>query len=158
MLSKKTKQTDRQPYTSMIFDVALAQMLSHEATKQCADPWWRLPQGRAVVLTGGLLVVGFVDSCLGSRLSYWAYGAAAFAGLAPVACRALGAAPAGVLLSVEMLITITTVGAVLIGASAQAAMVVFLFAVSELLEIVAPERQHGRALIGITKDRAGGSE
>ncbi|MFX9938899.1 heavy metal translocating P-type ATPase, partial [Acinetobacter baumannii] len=61
-------------------------------------------------------------------------------GLIPIARRAISAARAGTPFSIEMLMTIAAVGAVIIGATEEAATVVFLFLIGELLEGVAASR------------------
>lgn len=58
-------------------------------------------------------------------------------GLIPIARRAFMAARAGTPFSIEMLMTIAAVGALIINATEEAAAVVFLFLVGELLEGVA---------------------
>jgi Cd2+/Zn2+-exporting ATPase len=66
--------------------------------------------------------------------------AALCVGLLPIASRAFAAARAGTPFSIETLMTIAAVGAVIIGAAEEAAAVVFLFLVGELLEGVAASR------------------
>ncbi|WP_416193160.1 hypothetical protein [Nitrobacter sp. TKz-YC01] len=66
-------------------------------------------------------------------------------GLVPIATRAISAASAGTPFSIEMLITIAGVGAAVIGATEEAATVLLLFLIGELLEGVAA----GRARAGI---------
>jgi len=61
-------------------------------------------------------------------------------GLVPVARRAIMAATAGSPFTIESLMSIAAVGAVLIGATEEAAVVVFLFLIGELLEGVAAGR------------------
>ena len=61
-------------------------------------------------------------------------------GLVPIAKRAVMAALAGIPFTIEMLMTIAAIGAVIIGAAEEAALVVFLFAVGEVLEGVAADR------------------
>jgi Cd2+/Zn2+-exporting ATPase len=61
-------------------------------------------------------------------------------GLVPIARRAFAAALAGTPFSIEMLMTIAAVGAVIIHAGEEAATVVFLFLVGELLEGVAARK------------------
>ena len=67
----------------------------------------------------------------------WAFIAAMLVGLVPIARRAVMAAFAGIPFSIEMLMSIAAIGAVIIGAGEEAATVVFLFLVGELLEGVA---------------------
>jgi Zn2+/Cd2+-exporting ATPase len=117
-----------------------AQPGTDEPTKQFWHQLRTSHEGRETVLTGGLLAAAFIDSALGPHFSYWVYSAAALAGLAPVACRALMRAITGTRFTVEMLVTAATLGAILIGAAAVAAIVVFLFAVAEFLKAIAPPR------------------
>ena len=96
---------------------------------------------RLVALTGALLALAWaLHFILPGRQSAWAFAAACLIGLAPVARRAVAAARAGQPFTIEMLMTIAAVGAVLIGATEEAATVVFLFLVGELLEGVAAGR------------------
>jgi Cd2+/Zn2+-exporting ATPase len=69
-----------------------------------------------------------------------AFLAALSVGLVPIARRAFAAARSGTPFSIEMLMTVAAVGAVAIGATEEAAAVVFLFLVGELLEGVAAGR------------------
>ena len=73
-------------------------------------------------------------------IGLWAFIAAMLVGLVPIARRAFMAARAGTPFSIEMLMTIAAVGAVIINAGEEAATVVFLFLVGELLEGVAAGR------------------
>jgi Zn2+/Cd2+-exporting ATPase len=61
-------------------------------------------------------------------------------GLVPIGGRAFNAAISGTPFSIEMLMTIAAIGAVFIGATEEAATVVFLFLIGELLEGVAASR------------------
>jgi cation transport ATPase len=70
-------------------------------------------------------------------IASYAFLAAMLVGLVPIARRAFMAALAGTPFSIEMLMTIAAVGAVIIGAGEEAAAVVFLFLIGELLEGVA---------------------
>jgi Cd2+/Zn2+-exporting ATPase len=115
-----------------------------------AGPWWRSPKGRRVVSTAAALLVAAVLSALEPALSYWAYVGAALIGAAPVVRRAVVAALAGTPFSMEMLMSIAVGGAAAIGAAEEAAVVVFLFAVGELLENVAAG--HARAGIRALMD------
>ena len=67
----------------------------------------------------------------------------------PVAWRAITAARYGTPFSIEMLMTIAAVGAVIIGAQEEAAAVVFLFLVGEMLEGVAAGRAR-KSIQGLT--------
>ncbi len=107
--------------------------------------WWRSRKGRLALGIGGLLAAAFVTSHLDPAISRWAYLAAAVAGLVPFVRRAVAGAFSGTPFSIETLMSIAVIGAIAIGAAEEAAVVVFLFAVGELLESVAA----GRARAGI---------
>nr|WP_314070942.1 heavy metal translocating P-type ATPase [uncultured Roseococcus sp.] len=108
-------------------------------------PWWRGAKARLGAILGGLTTVGFIASLAAPSIEHWAYMPAALLGLAFFGRKAIAAARAGSPFSIEMLMSIATVGAIAIGAAAEAAIVVLLFTVGELLEGVAA----GRARAGI---------
>jgi len=125
-------------YIPVHFDAA-ATINSHAARKPRRH-WWTLDQTQAVISTAGFIAAAFYISTFRPDLSYWAFGVAALAGLVPVAHRAAIGAVLGVPFGIETLMTLATVGAVLIGAAEEAAVVIFLFAVGEFLETIAAER------------------
>lgn len=111
----------------------------HEATPAGVS-WYQTNKGRLVLLTGALLAGAWSLSLVWHGASYWLFFAACVIGLVPVARRAFAAAAAGMPFTIEMLMTIAATGALLIGAAEEAALVVFLFAVGEVLEGVAADR------------------
>ncbi len=114
-----------------------------------AAPAWRRwthdPKARLALAIGGLLVLGFLAAEAAPGGDRWAYLPAALLGLPYFARKAVAAARAGSPFSIEMLMSIATLGAILIGATSEAAVVAFLFTVGELLEGLAV----GRARAGI---------
>jgi Cd2+/Zn2+-exporting ATPase len=108
-------------------------------------PWWRAAKARLVFLIGGLLVAAWVLAHGLPGLATWFWLAATLAGLLPFGRRALALARAGSPFSIETLMSVAALGAIAIGATEEAALVVFLFALGELLENVAA----GRARAGI---------
>ncbi|CDM59060.1 MULTISPECIES: heavy metal translocating P-type ATPase [Rhizobium] len=102
-----------------------------------AGPWWQGKKGRLTILSGAALVVAYVIGHLVPAIAPYAFIVAMLVGLVPIARRAVVAAFAGTPFSIEMLMTIAAVGAVIINAGEEAATVVFLFLVGELLEGVA---------------------
>ncbi|WP_113273957.1 heavy metal translocating P-type ATPase [Agrobacterium cavarae] len=100
-------------------------------------PWWKSKKGRATLLAGAALVVAYVIGHLVPSIQFYAFAIAMLVGLVPIARRAVMAALAGTPFSIEMLMTIAAVGALAINATEEAAAVVFLFLVGELLEGVA---------------------
>lgn len=109
------------------------------------QPWWKTRKGRLVLGLGVLLAFAFLVATARPDLSQWAYGAAALIGLVPFARRALAGAMSGTPFSIETLMSVAAAGALAIGAAEEATVVIFLFAIGELLETVAA----GRARAGI---------
>jgi Zn2+/Cd2+-exporting ATPase len=100
-------------------------------------PWWQSKKGRLTIFSGVALVVAYVVGHLLPSIAPYAFIVAMLVGLVPIARRAVMAALSGTPFSIEMLMTIAAVGAVIINAGEEAATVVFLFLVGELLEGVA---------------------
>ncbi len=105
-----------------------------------AGPWWKSPKAKLTAAAGLALIVAYGAGKLVPAVVPWAFNAAMLFGLVPIVRRAFMAARAGTPFSIEMLMTIAAVGAVIIGAAEEAAAVVFLFLVGELLEGVAAGR------------------
>ena len=104
-------------------------------------PWYRDGRIRRTVASGVALAIAAALAHALPAQGLWFFGLAMLIGLVPVARRAImGAWLAGTPFSIEMLMTIAAVGAVALGATQEAAVVVFLFLVGELLEGVAAGR------------------
>ncbi|MDQ7778035.1 MAG: heavy metal translocating P-type ATPase [Paracoccus aminovorans] len=118
----------------------------HDDPAERGLPWYRTGKGRLVMLTGALLALAWAVELLASaRIGGWAFLAACLIGVAPIAVRAAQALRLGQPFTIEGLMTIAALGALVIRAAEEAALVVFLFAVGELLEGVAA----GKARDGI---------
>lgn len=100
-------------------------------------PWWRGKKGLLTIACGIAVVVAYAVGHVFPAIAAYAFTAAMLVGLIPIGRRAFMAAMAGTPFSIEMLMTIAAVGAVFINAAEEAAAVVFLFLVGELLEGVA---------------------
>ncbi len=100
-------------------------------------PWWKSKKGRMTILAGLALVIAYGIGHLFPAIQIYAFALAMLVGLVPIARRAIMAAFAGTPFSIEMLMTIAAIGALIINATEEAAAVVFLFLVGELLEGVA---------------------
>jgi Cd2+/Zn2+-exporting ATPase len=107
---------------------------------QGGGSWWKGRQATALVVVAAALGAAYGLNYLVPSAGPWAFIAALLIGLVPIARRAISAARAGSPFSIEMLMTVAAVGAVLIGALEEAATVIFLFLIGELLEGVAAER------------------
>lgn len=103
-------------------------------------PWWQTAKARLALACGLALLTAYGLGLVAPVLGHWAFLGALLVGLIPIARRALAGAFAGTPFSIETLMTIAAVGAVIIGATEEAATVVLLFLVGELLEGVAASR------------------
>lgn len=110
-----------------------------------AVAWWRTKKGQLTLLSGALTVLGALLHFGVGVEERWAFLPAAVLGFVFFAPRAWAGARAGTPFSIETLVVLATAGALAIGASSEAAVVIFLFLVGELLEGVAA----GRARAGI---------
>lgn len=103
------------------------------------QPWWRAPKARLMAL---LLVVGGLGliAWLAGLSEQLAFLPTALIGLAYFGRRAIAGARAGTPFSIEMLVSLATAGAVVMGASSEAALVNVLFLLGEMLEGLAARR------------------
>lgn len=121
-----------------------------------AGLWWQSRKGRLTILSGAALVAAYTVGHLVPAIASYAFIVAMLVGLVPIARRAIIAALSGTPFSIEMLMTIAAVGAVIINAGEEAATVVFLFLVGEMLEGVAAgkARESIQSLAGLVPKNA----
>ena len=113
----------------------------HDDPADRGKRWFQTAKGKLVIVTGLLLAGAWVvDLTGGHEIGYWAFLAACLIGVAPVAQRGFAALRMGQAFTIESLMTIAAIGALFIGAAEEAALVVFLFAVGEVLEGVAANK------------------
>ena len=117
----------------------------HDDPADRGKRWFQTAKGRLVIFTALLLGAAWIIEYLAPEIGKWAFVAACLIGVAPVAQRAFAALRMGQPFTIESLMTIAAVGALFIDAAEEAALVVFLFAVGEVLEGVAA----GKARDGI---------
>ncbi|QFP76746.1 heavy metal translocating P-type ATPase [Deinococcus sp. AJ005] len=108
-------------------------------------PWYAGKQGKLVIFSGVLLALAWGFGFIEPGLSVYGYVAATILGVWPLAKQAWASARLGDPFSINMLVSLAAIGAVAIGQAAEGAVVVFFFAIGELLEGVAA----GRARAGI---------
>lgn len=123
----------------------LAGTAVNEPGQPAEKVWWSTRKGQLVIGTGALLAVAAFVSRVEPAWSLWIYISATMAGLVPIGRRALAGARSGTPFSIETLMSIAAIGAAAIGQAGEAAIVIFLFALGELLEGVAA----GRARAGV---------
>ncbi|MCG3861241.1 heavy metal translocating P-type ATPase [Psychrobacter faecalis] len=102
--------------------------------------WWQSRKGKQVVGVGILMGVAYALSLLFPDYGMWAFAVAVIVGVFPFVRKALALAMTGTPFSIEMLMSVAAIGALIIGEPEEAAAVVFLFSVGELLESVAADR------------------
>ena len=114
------------------------------------------PKGRLTAACGAGLLAAYLAGLFAPELGRWTFLAAMLTGLVPIARRAFAASRAGSPFSIETLMSVAAVGAVAIGATEEAAVVVFLFLIGELLEGLAAERARAsiRGLAALTPKTA----
>jgi Cd2+/Zn2+-exporting ATPase len=117
---------------------------------QSSGPWYRSRKGMLTITSGVALIAAYAIGKAVPSIAGYAFVAAMLIGLVPIARRAVMAALAGTPFSIEMLMTIAAVGAVIIGAGEEGAAVVFLFLVGELLEGVAASKARA-SIQGLTE-------
>ena len=117
----------------------------HDDPADRGKRWYQTAKGKLVIFTALLLGAAWIIEYLTPEIGKWAFVAACLIGVAPVAQRAFAALRMGQPFTIESLMTIAAIGALFIDAAEEAALVVFLFAVGEVLEGVAA----GKARDGI---------
>ena len=118
---------------------------AHGDDNELGVTWWRTGKARLAGLLALLVGAAWALAHVFPAEAHWLYLAATLAAVLPFGRRALALARAGTPFSIETLMVTAALGAVAIGAAEEAAVVVLLFAVGELLEGVAA----GRARAGI---------
>ncbi|GLQ12420.1 ATPase [Devosia yakushimensis] len=102
--------------------------------------WYQTPKARLTIVCAVALGLAYGLGQALPDMGYWFFLAAMLIGLVPIARRAFAAAVTGTPFSIETLMSVAAVGAIFIGAAEEAAVVVVLFLVGELLEGVATAR------------------
>ncbi len=127
---------------------------SQSSTEQ--QRWWQSRKGKQVISLGVLMSVAYALSLLFPDYGMWAFAVAVIVGVFPFARKALALAMTGTPFSIEMLMSVAALGALIIGEPEEAAAVVFLFSVGELLESVAADRARAgiRALASLVPKTA----
>lgn len=115
------------------------------ATPQTAhhQRWWQTRKGKQVVGLGMLMGAAYALALFFPTYGAWVFAAAVIVGVYPFARKALALGLSGTPFSIETLMSVAALGALVIGEAEEAAAVVFLFSIGELLESLAAG--HARA-------------
>ncbi|EEP90873.1 zinc/cadmium/mercury/lead-transporting ATPase [Yersinia kristensenii] len=112
---------------------------SHTASKNAA-PESRIREYLPIILLTTLMLISWGISLFSIQLSEFAFIATTIVGLIPVATKAWKLIRSGTPFAIETLMSVAAIGAMFIGATAEAAMVLLLFMIGELLESYAANR------------------
>ncbi len=123
----------------------------HDDAADAGKAWWATRKAKLVWLLAALVGTAWVAGWLAPAASHWLHLAATLAALLPFGRRAWALARAGTPFSIETLMVTAALGATAIGAAEEAALVVLLFALGEMLEGVAASRARAgiRALVAL---------
>ncbi|SJM37938.1 Lead, cadmium, zinc and mercury-transporting ATPase [Psychrobacter pasteurii] len=142
--SKTTAKDVEKTIKSLGFDITEVSE-SHDASNMTDDSleaqhWWQSKKGKQVVVLGTLMSAAYVFSLIFPSYGTWVFALAVIIGVTPFARTAWALARTGTPFSIEMLMSVAAIGALIIGEAEEAAAVVFLFSVGELFESVAADR------------------
>ncbi len=130
----------------------------HEAveSRETAQVWWRSAKVRQVAIYAATLAVAVALGRVFPALERWLLLAALAFGLLPIVRSAIALILSGTWFSIESLMSVAAIGAVLIGDVIEAAVVVLLFLVGEVLENLAARsaRSSIEGLKNLTPSRA----
>lgn len=117
-------------------------------------PWWR--RYRDILLLLVLMLAGAAGAQLSAPAGSTLFTLATLWGLVPIARQAWRLARSGSPFTIETLMTVAASGALFLGETAEAAMVLLLFMMGERLESLAASRarQGVKALMALVPDRA----
>lgn len=118
---------------------SLVDTQSHTASKNTA-PESRIREYLPIILLTTLMLISWGISLFSIQLSEFAFIATTIVGLIPVATKAWKLIRSGTPFAIETLMSVAAIGAMFIGATAEAAMVLLLFMIGELLESYAANR------------------
>lgn len=115
-------------------------LLGTQSTQADQPKTSRLGEFGPLLLLTTLMIVSWALSMVNPELSRIAFIATTLVGLAPVATKAVRLIRSGTPFAIETLMSVAAIGALFIGATAEAAMVLLLFMVGEMLESYAANR------------------
>jgi Cd2+/Zn2+-exporting ATPase len=137
-------------------DAMPAGLHGHDDEDEDGVAWWRTGKARLTIVAAAGFALAWIIVAALPQFGHWPFALAMLVGLVPIARRAFMAARFGSPFSIETLMTIAAVGAVAIGASEEAAVVVVLFLIGEMLEGAAARRARSsiRALSELVPETA----
>ena len=110
------------------------------ATNQTTSPESPFSEYLPIALLTMLMLISWGISLFSTELSEFAFAATTIVGLIPIVTKAWKLTRSGTPFAIETLMSVAAIGAMFIGATAEAAMVLLLFMIGELLESYAANR------------------
>lgn len=108
--------------------------------RRSAKAWWQAPKAKQLGIAAAAIGGAYLATFLQPDIEYWAFTLATVIAVWPIARKAFVAARYGAFFTIQMLMTIAAIGAVIIGEQEEAAVVILLFTLGEMLEGLAADR------------------
>ncbi|CNJ14283.1 zinc/cadmium/mercury/lead-transporting ATPase [Yersinia mollaretii] len=126
------------------------------AENKVAESESRLREYLPIALLTLLMLISWSISLFSTELAEFAFAATTIVGLIPVTTKAWKLIRSGTPFAIETLMSVAAIGAMFIGATAEAAMVLLLFMIGELLESYAANRARRgvKALMALVPEEA----
>lgn len=123
---------------------------------QQSVPWWLQPDNLRIGTIGAAMAIGAIAAPWSTEWAMWIFTLTCLFGLFPIARKAWKLAQSGTPFAIETLMTVAALGALYLGETAEAAMVLLLFLIGERLEGVAAARARSgvQALMALVPDMA----
>ncbi|MCG3724755.1 zinc/cadmium/mercury/lead-transporting ATPase [Vibrio cincinnatiensis] len=124
--------------------------------EQNPEPWLLQSDNLRIVIISAAMGVGAIVSQWSSEWAMWIFTLTCLLGLFPIARKAGQLAKSGTPFAIETLMTVAALGALYLGETAEAAMVLLLFLIGERLEGIAASRARSgvQALMALVPERA----
>jgi Cd2+/Zn2+-exporting ATPase len=102
--------------------------------------WWHSRKARFIAVVAVLSLMAFISGRVFPAYRAYGWSLVAVLALIPIVRRSYAGATSGTPFSIETLMSIAAIGALVIGAAQEAVTVIFLFAVGEMLEGIAASK------------------
>lgn len=143
--SQTQKQHIEQAVTALGYQITAVTGAELFKPSEPEQAWWQSKKGQLVCGLAAMLLSAGLMMWLAPDYAGWAFTACVLLGVVPFCKQSIALWRAGSPFSIELLVSIAAIGALFIGEVQEAAAVVFLFSLGELLEQIAANR----ARIGI---------
>ncbi len=124
--------------------------------KRSDTPWFKHKANLRILSLSGLMLFAALVSLWSPEDAQWLFTVTCLVGLVPIASKAWQLTRSGTPFAIETLMTVAALGALYLGETAEAAMVLLLFLIGERLEGIAAARARSgvQALMALVPDKA----